>query len=111
MAYNGNFNHELCTGSEDEDGDDAAEQVVIHRKGRALKKSDDNGKSKEETKSSCCWGEVPQVGFKLCILLCLQFSVVFSYISVCLIGRARKWRYKAKPESLRRKLKCWFFLS
>uniref|UniRef100_M4E4S7 Protein MAK16 homolog n=1 Tax=Brassica campestris TaxID=3711 RepID=M4E4S7_BRACM len=58
-------------GSEDEDGDDAAEQVVIHRKGRALKKSDDNGKSKEETKS-----------------------------------RARKWRYKAKPESLRRKLKC-----
>ncbi|CAF2153417.1 BnaA01g24290D [Brassica napus] len=58
-------------GSEDEDGDDAAEQVVIHRKGRVLRKSDDNGKSKEETKS-----------------------------------RARRWRYKAKPESLRRKLKC-----
>nr|VDC76840.1 unnamed protein product [Brassica rapa] len=58
-------------GSEDEDGDDAAEQVVIHRKGRVLRKSDDNGKSKEESKS-----------------------------------RARRWRYKAKPESLRRKLKC-----
>ncbi|CAG7889465.1 unnamed protein product [Brassica rapa] len=41
-------------GSEDEDGDDAAEQVVIHRKGRVLRKSDDNGKSKEESKSSCC---------------------------------------------------------
>ncbi|CAN6990646.1 unnamed protein product [Brassica rapa subsp. trilocularis] len=35
-------------GSEDEDGDDAAEQVVIHRKGRALRKYDDNGKSKKK---------------------------------------------------------------
>ncbi|KAH0903904.1 hypothetical protein HID58_043407, partial [Brassica napus] len=35
-------------GSEDEDGDDAAEQVVIHRKGRALRKSVDNGKSKKK---------------------------------------------------------------
>ncbi|XP_048594048.1 protein MAK16 homolog [Brassica napus] len=38
-------------GSEDEDGDDAAEQVVIHRKGRALRNiDDDNGKSKKKPK-------------------------------------------------------------
>ncbi|KAG7655293.1 Mak16 protein [Arabidopsis suecica] len=34
--------------SDDEDDDDAEEQVVIHKKGRALKKSDDNGKAKKK---------------------------------------------------------------
>uniref|UniRef100_A0A1J3K561 Protein MAK16 homolog n=1 Tax=Noccaea caerulescens TaxID=107243 RepID=A0A1J3K561_NOCCA len=37
--------------SEDEDGDDAEEQqVVIHRKGRAFRKSDDNGKAKKKSR-------------------------------------------------------------
>ncbi|CAH8361484.1 unnamed protein product [Eruca vesicaria subsp. sativa] len=34
----------------DEDGDDAVEEVVIHRKGRALRKDDDNGKSKKKSR-------------------------------------------------------------
>ncbi|CAN8313035.1 unnamed protein product [Cochlearia groenlandica] len=36
--------------SDDEDGDDAVKQVMIHKKGRALKRSDDNGKPKKKSK-------------------------------------------------------------
>lgn len=35
---------------DDEDGNDNEEQVVIHKKGRALKKFDGNGKSKKKSK-------------------------------------------------------------
>ena len=70
MVYNGNFNHELCTGSEDEDGDDAAEQVVIHRKGRALRKYDDNGKSKKKPRVV-----VVEVRFQKLALSCAYFCV------------------------------------
>ncbi|KFK44415.1 hypothetical protein AALP_AA1G254000 [Arabis alpina] len=36
--------------SDDEDGDDSEEEVVIHKKGRALKKSGDNGKAKKKSR-------------------------------------------------------------
>ncbi|ESQ34457.1 hypothetical protein EUTSA_v10008312mg [Eutrema salsugineum] len=36
--------------SDDEDGDDAEPQVVIHKKGRALKKTDDNRKAKKKSR-------------------------------------------------------------